>query len=70
MHYTADGRHVADVRFGAKDMTCPAFGGPGADVLYVASAAVRPNRAEDDMGGHLFKYHAGVKGLPKYRFKG
>lgn len=71
MHYAPDGRHLDDVRFGAMDLACPAFGGPDGDSLYIASATdLRPTRSESDMGGHLFKFQPGVKGLPKYRFKG
>lgn len=71
MHYAADGKHIKDVQFGAKDIACPTFGGPNNDILYVTTATdLRPSRVATDLGGHLFKYHAGVKGLPKFRFKG
>jgi len=71
MKYAPDGKHIKDVRFGAKDVACPTFGGPNNDILYIMSATdLRPSRKDTDMGGHLFRYHAGVKGLPKYKFKG
>ncbi|BEJ11148.1 hypothetical protein CspHIS471_0105700 [Cutaneotrichosporon sp. HIS471] len=71
MKYASDGTHIADIRFGAKDMACPTFGGPNNDILYLASAYdLRPTRRDSDMGGHLFKYHADVRGLPKLSFDG
>ncbi|KAL7421101.1 hypothetical protein Q5752_003985 [Cryptotrichosporon argae] len=71
MCFSADGTHVRDVEFTAKNMACTAWGGPDYDTLYIASAMDRtPGARPDDDGGHLFKYRVGVQGLPKYRFKG
>jgi L-arabinonolactonase len=53
--------------------SCPAFGGPDLDVLYVSSAAIGMTgadfaRAPD--GGGLFTLDVGVRGLPIDRFAG
>src|ERR671935_60014 len=37
--YTPDGRLDASVTFPVTNITCPIFGGPGFDALYVTSAA-------------------------------
>lgn len=71
MCYATDGTHVKDIRFSAKNMACTAWGGPNNDTLYIASATDKKATPGDrDDGGHLFKYHVGVKGLPKFEFKG
>lgn len=69
MCYDPDGNHVKDIRFSAKNMACTAWGGLNNDTLYIASATDKAGTPGDD-GGHLFKYHVGVQGLPKFEFKG
>ncbi|WRT70428.1 uncharacterized protein IL334_007426 [Kwoniella shivajii] len=71
MCYSASGKHLKDIKFTAKNMACTSWAGPNYDTLYIATASDRkPNRLPDDDGGHLFKWHVGTKGLPKYKFKG
>ena len=71
MVFSSTGQHLKDIVFTAKNMACTSWGGPNYDTLYIASASDRtPRRKVDDQGGHLFRYHVGVKGLPKYEFKG
>ncbi|WWD03447.1 hypothetical protein V865_001499 [Kwoniella europaea PYCC6329] len=71
MVYSPEGKHLKDIKFTARNMACTSWGGPNYDTLYIASATdKRPNKNPEDDGGHLFKYHVGVKGLPKYKFKG
>ncbi|WWD22234.1 hypothetical protein CI109_106725 [Kwoniella shandongensis] len=70
MCYSPTGEHLRDIVFTARNMACTAWGGPNYDTLYIASARDKTGRNKDDDGGHLFKYHVGVKGLPKYAFRG
>jgi sugar lactone lactonase YvrE len=71
--YTPDGRLDATVSFPATNITCPIFGGPGCDVLYVTSArdglddrqlAAQPH------AGALFAVDVRTAGLPGLRFAG
>ena len=53
--------------------TCPAFGGPHRDVLYVTSHSQRipPEKlAREPCAGGLFVLDVGVRGLPEPRFPG
>ncbi|KAL1739854.1 hypothetical protein HDZ31DRAFT_48652 [Schizophyllum fasciatum] len=71
MRFDPAGRHTKTITFTAKNMACTTFGGPGYDELYIASARDRsPTAAADDDGGQMFRYKAGVRGLPKYEFGG
>ncbi|WWC64378.1 uncharacterized protein I303_106988 [Kwoniella dejecticola CBS 10117] len=71
MVYDSKGKHLKDIKFSARNMACTSWGGPNYDTLYIASAMdKRPNKRSDDDGGHLFKYHVGVEGVRKYKFKG
>lgn len=71
MVYDASGKHTKDIVFPAKRMACTAWGGPDYDTLYIVTATDNsPSRKEGDQGGHLFKHHVGIEGLPKYAFKG
>ncbi|OCF32255.1 hypothetical protein I316_06170 [Kwoniella heveanensis BCC8398] len=71
MCYSSTGKHLKDIKFSARNMACTSWGGPNYDTLYIATATDRsPRKKADDDGGHIFKYHVGIKGLPKYRFRG
>jgi L-arabinonolactonase len=55
----------------APQPTCPAFGGPGLDVLYVTSAAKdlsAQELAQAGASGGVFAHAAGVRGLSEERF--
>ena len=52
-------------------VTCPCFGGPDLDILYVTSISNSGNALKDDHpdAGALFAVHGtGVRGLPEVRF--
>ena len=71
--YAPDGRIERVVEMPVPQPSCPAFGGPELDVLYVSSAAIGMTpadfaRAPD--GGGLFALDVGVRGLPVNRFAG
>jgi L-arabinonolactonase len=69
--YAPDGRVDRVVRMPVPQPSCPSFGGPGLDVLYVSSAAIDLSAADlaraPDSGG-LFTLEPGVRGLPVNRF--
>jgi L-arabinonolactonase len=71
--YAPDGRLARTIMLPVQQPTCPMFGGPGLDVMYVTSASIRLDaeaRARQPQAGSLFAVDAGVKGLPEARFKG
>lgn len=64
--YSPAGALEAHVDVPASKTTCPAFGGPALDTLYVTSA-----RASDEPhGGHVFAFQPGVAGLPANAYAG
>ncbi len=73
MIFDPAGKHLKDVRFSGKRLTCPTWGGKDFDTLFITSAIGDDNDVkEGDEGGHVFRYKpAGkVRGLPKYEFGG
>jgi len=71
--YDADGTLVAAIPLPATNPTCPAFGGPQLDTLYVTSARHRltPDQlAAEPLAGALLELDPGVRGLPAHRFGG
>lgn len=54
-----------------RHVTCPCFGGPDLDILYVTSISNSGNALKDDHpdAGSLFAVHGtGIRGLPEVRF--
>jgi sugar lactone lactonase YvrE len=71
--YAPDGRIDRVVEMPVPQPSCPAFGGPDLDVLYVSSAAIGMTPADFAKapdGGGLFTLDVGVRGLPVHRFAG
>jgi len=71
--YDPTGRGDRVVRLPVQRPTCPAFGGPGLDVLYVTSASINHTEAEhvrQPWAGGLLALDPGVRGLPDARFLG
>jgi sugar lactone lactonase YvrE len=66
--YSPDGKILKRIEFPAKCPTCPAWGGENYDILYVASSPPFHEKVPDDEGGHVFSYHAGVKGQVNHEF--
>jgi sugar lactone lactonase YvrE len=51
--------------------TRPAFGGPNLDQLYVTTARADPDKTVDgDLGGAIFVFEPGVRGMPANIFAG
>jgi sugar lactone lactonase YvrE len=67
--YDPSGKHIRDLVFSAKAVTCPTWGGKSLDVLFVTTAQ---DKSVVDDGGHVFRYEppAGTRGLPKHEFGG
>jgi Gluconolactonase len=73
VRYTPDGKEVARVALPAARPTCPAFGGPALDRLYVTTAIDGLSEEElklQPLAGDLFVVEAGVKGLAEPMFAG
>ncbi|KAK3940476.1 gluconolactonase [Diplogelasinospora grovesii] len=73
MVYSPEGKHLREVTLSARNPTCPTWGGPNWDILYITTASDRGKVAgPDDEGGHVCRYHEeGVRGgRAKYEFAG
>ncbi len=71
--YAPDGCVDRVVPLPVQRPTCPAFGGPSLDVLYVTSASIGlspSERAAQPWAGGLLALEPGVRGLPEARFRG
>ena len=67
------GRAERVIRLPVQRPTCPAFGGPDLDLLYVTSASINlspEERARQPLAGGVLALHPGVRGLPEARFLG
>lgn len=73
VRFAPDGSVDRVLALPAPQPTCPSFGGPGLDVLYVTSARqwMSPEQlAAAPQSGSVFARGAGVRGLPEQRFLG
>jgi sugar lactone lactonase YvrE len=71
--YDPAGRAARVVSLPVQRPTCPAFGGPDLDVLYVTSATIglgAAARASQPWAGSVLALDPGVRGLPEARFDG
>lgn len=71
VRFAPDGRVDRVLILPAPHPTCPSFGGPGLDVLYVSSATheLTPAQLRDaPTSGGVFAIAPGVRGLPEQRF--
>jgi len=67
------GHVVAEIALPVQRPTCPVFGGPGLDRLYVTSAKAGLDQnalAAQPMAGGLLAFHPGVRGRAPSRFAG
>jgi len=65
------GRREREYRLPTQNPTCPAFGGPHMQTLYVTTGTVRmtaEQRAEQPLAGGLFAIETGIRGRPEHRF--
>lgn len=69
--FDPSGKHVRNVVFSARAVTCPTWGGKNLDVLFVTTAQDK-GAGEEDQGGHVYRYEppAGTRGQPKHEFGG
>ncbi len=72
--YSPSGELLASLDVPASQPSCPAFGGPGLDDLYLTTAwenMTEAQRAAEPLAGHLLRTRVeGVRGLPAGRFGG
>ncbi|MFJ6135766.1 SMP-30/gluconolactonase/LRE family protein [Kitasatospora sp. NPDC092286] len=69
--YGPDGTLLAHLPLPVRLATCPGFGGPGLDLLYVTTArqGLDPAaRAAEPSAGHVLVTRPGVRGVPAHRF--
>jgi sugar lactone lactonase YvrE len=71
--YSASGELLGRYSVPASRPTCPGFGGPGLDELFLTTAwegLDREQRAADPLAGHLLRARPGVRGLAMAGFGG
>ncbi len=71
--YTPDGELLAVLPVPASQPTCPAFGGPGLDDLYLTTAwegMTAQQRAAEPFAGHVLRARPGARGHPALAFGG
>ena len=71
--YDPQGRAKHSVNLPVQRPTCPMFGGPELNIIYVTSASIGlsdQDLKEQPLAGGLFAFKADVPGLPEMRFKG
>jgi L-arabinonolactonase len=72
VRYDAAGHETTRIDVPVSQPTCPAFGGPALDRLYLTSARVGLDDvalASEPAAGGVFVLEPGVRGLPETRFK-
>jgi len=69
--FSHDGELTETLELPAARPTRPAFGGTNLDQLYVTSAKLSPQQAVDgDLGGAIFVFEPGVRGVRAHPFAG
>jgi sugar lactone lactonase YvrE len=71
--YAPDGELLAVLPVPASQPTCPAFGGPGLDELYLTTAWKDMTPAQRDaepLAGHVLRTRPGARGVPVLSFGG
>jgi sugar lactone lactonase YvrE len=71
--YAPDGRLLAVLPVPASQPTCPAFGGPGLDELYLTTAwqgMTGQQRAAEPLAGHVLRARPGARGHPVLAYGG
>jgi L-arabinonolactonase len=71
--YDPKGRICQEVKFPVQRPTCPMFGGPNLNLVYVTSASIHLSSrelAEQPHAGSLFVFETEVPGLPEMPFQG
>lgn len=71
--YTPSGQLIRRIEMPVEYPTCPIFGGPELDELYVTSAWYalgEEHRDRQPLAGDLFRINAGVRGVPEPSFAG
>ena len=71
--YLPDGSIDREIRLPVSEVTCPAFGGPDLDELYITTAwelLSAEQHAREPLAGALFRARPGVRGRPPTPFAG
>ncbi len=65
-----DGNVVGKIDLPVSRVTCPCFGGPGMDELFITTSTLDHAKGArvGDLEGSVFRVKVGVKGLPKTKF--
>jgi sugar lactone lactonase YvrE len=71
--YLPDGSIEREIRLPVSEVTCPVFGGPDLDELYITTAweeLTEEQHAAEPLAGGLFRARPGVRGRPPTPFAG
>ncbi|SRR5579883_534434 len=67
VRYAPDGTEDRRIRFPARKVSCPTFGGPDYGDLYVTTAGGDKKDENGPGAGALFRVRPGVRGVPEFR---
>jgi sugar lactone lactonase YvrE len=68
--YDSDGKLSAVIELPASKITCPAFGGPNHDRLYITSAGLGVSTEDEPAAGAVFVADPGVTGATVHPYAG
>lgn len=69
LQISPEGKVVRKIDLPVSRVTCPCFGGPDLDELFVTSAMLNPEKPDEaGLEGSVFRLKVGVKGQPRYKF--
>ena len=71
--YLPDGSVDREVRLPVSEVTCPVFGGPDLDELYITTAWEQLSEAQhaaEPLAGAMFRVRPGIRGRPPTPFAG
>jgi sugar lactone lactonase YvrE len=65
------GSVIGEIRLPVSIVTCPCFGGPEMDELFITTGISPQGEGSDREGldGAVYRVKVGVKGLPKHKFR-
>ena len=72
LRLSPEGKVVGEIHLPTRYVTCPCFGGPDLDELFITTAAeAQPEKEPESArhGGNIFRVKVGVRGLQKHKFR-
>jgi sugar lactone lactonase YvrE len=67
VHYSKEGKELDRIKFPSKKVSCPTFGGPDYEDMFVTTAGGNDRTENGPTAGATFRVRPGVKGVPEFR---